>query len=98
MIDIDGVSPRLRVVQNIQKCRSGRLLLVCDVTVPGDARCVLEKEIISSGVVRPAVDEMDLRIAFGAAIGRMDVQAAEVSAEIEGFLDGQIGEILVEKD
>lgn len=98
MIDIDGVSARFRVVQDVQKCRPGRLLLVCDIAMPGNTSRVFEQQILSGGVIGSAVHEMDLGIPFGAAIGGMNVQAAEVGAEIESFLNGQIGKILIEKD
>lgn len=97
MIDIDGISACLRIIQDVKKCRPGWLFLVCDVAMPGDAGRVLLKQVLSGGVIRSAVHEMDLRMSFGAAIGGMDVQAAKVGAEIESFLNGQIGEILIEK-
>lgn len=38
---------------------------------------------------------MDFGVAFGGAGGLVDVVAAEVAAEVEGFVDGEVGEVLV---
>lgn len=64
----------------------------------GNAGQVVDEQIVAGGVVGPKIHEMDVRVPLGAAGGGMDVEAAEVSDEVDGFLDGQVGEILVEKD
>lgn len=66
--------------------------------MPGDASRMFLKQILPGGVIGPTVHEMNLRMPFGTAIGGMNVQTAKVGAEIKSFWDGQIGEILVEKD
>ena len=73
MIDINGIAARLRIIQDVKKCRPGWLLLVCDVAVPSDAGRVFSKQILPSSVIGPAVHEMDLGISFGGAVGGMDV-------------------------
>lgn len=41
------------------------------------------------------MDEVDLGVAFWRAAGGVDVVSAEITAELEGLLDGQIAEVLV---
>lgn len=39
--------------------------------------------------------EVDFRVALGSAGGLVDVVSAEVAAELEGLVDGEVGEVLV---
>ena len=42
--------------------------------------------------------EMDFWMAWGSSTGGVDMQAAEILSELEGFVDGEIGEILITED
>lgn len=91
----ESVSSGGGAVEEVQKGGSGRLLLVGHVAVPGDGVCSLLEEIGRCGVCRGAVHDVH----FGETLGRsgcwVDVTGAEVLGEVEGFLDGQVGEILL---
>lgn len=91
----NGVASRIRHVERIQESRPGRLGLVGDVAVPGDAVGAVVEEGAEALVLRAAVHEVDFGIALGGARGRVDMQAAEVAAEFEGVGDGEGGEVLV---
>jgi hypothetical protein len=65
--------------------------------VPCDAGCTSREQILPAGIVGSAMDKMYLRIPLGTASGGMDVQAAKISTVIECLLNGEVGEILVEK-
>lgn len=89
------VAACLWAIENVQESCTGGLLLVGYVGMPGDGVCALLEEVADGSVIRAAVHEVDLWIAFWGAGGRVDVVAAEVAADFEGVFDGDVGEVLV---
>lgn len=82
-------------VQDVQEGCAGGLLLKGHVGVPGDGVGAGFEELGAVAVVGTAEDEVDFGEAFGGAGGLVDVVAAEVAAKVEGFVDGEVGEVLV---
>jgi hypothetical protein len=84
-------------VENVQESRSGRLGLVCHVAVERDAAVAACEEGVEFGRSGGAVSVNDVQ--FGMALWTsargMDVVASKIPAEVERFLERQIGEILV---
>jgi hypothetical protein len=95
LVHEEGVPTSGRHVERVQEGRSWGLLLVGDIAVPGDGVGAVVEEGSRGLVVGAAMDQVDFWVAgWGTRCG-VDVQTAEVSAKIEGLLDGEGGEILV---
>ena len=94
-VDKKGVTAGRRVVEDVQESRSGRLLLVGNVRVPGHGAGAVGEEELGAVVTRSAVHQVNLGVSLRRARGRVDVVAAEVGAVVEGLLDGQVGKVLV---
>lgn len=90
-----GVTACRGAVEYVQEGRAGGLLLEGDVRVPGDGVGALLQERRADVVVCAAEDEVDLRESLWRARGLVDVVSAEVAGVVDGFLDGQGGEVLV---
>lgn len=95
LVDKNSIPAYFRTVKEVQERGTGWLLLICDIRMPCDT-AVLRREIFIEfpGIVVP-VHEMNLGISLRSSASWVDMVAAKVSSEIEGLLDGQIGEILV---
>jgi len=89
-----GIPARLRLVEDVQKRRPRRLLLVRHIRVPRHGTRAVRKELVDAVVARTAVHEVHLGEALGRARGRVDVVSPEVGAVVEGVFDGQVGEVL----
>lgn len=89
------VPSRLGLVEDIQKRRPRRLLLIRHVRMPRHAARPVGKKLIHAVVPRPAVHQVDLGEALGRPGRRVDVVPAKVAAELEGPFDGQVGKVLV---
>lgn len=91
-----GVSSNLWLVKDIQERNAGSLLLIGDIGVPRNGAVAISEEGVKfRASLSVAMHDVKLREAFGRARCGVDVVTAEVTAEIEGFLKGEIGEILV---
>lgn len=89
------VTTARRAIKDVQEGCAGGLLLKGHVGVPGDGVGAGFEELGAVAVVGAAEDEVDFGVAFGGTGGLVDVVAAEVAAEVEGFVDGEVSEILV---
>lgn len=89
------VTTACRAIKDVQEGCAGGLLLEGHVRVPGDGVGAGFEELGAVAVVGAAENEVDFREAFGGAGGLVDVVAAEVAAEVEGFIDGEMREVLV---
>ena len=95
MVHEEGVPASGRYIERVQEGRSWGLLLVGDIAVPGDRVGAVVEEGSCGLVVGAAMDQVDFWVAgWGTRCG-VDVQTAEVSAKVEGLLDGQGCEVLV---
>lgn len=63
--------------------------------MPGDGVGAGGQELGAGSIVCAAVHEVDFWVALGSTRGLMDVVSAEVAAELEGLVDGEMGEVLV---
>ena len=93
-----SVATLIRCIEDVKKRRARRLVLIRHIRVPGDGINPGLEEVLSAVIVRAAMYEMDLWMAWGSSTGGVDVQAAEILSNLEGFIDGEIGEILVAED
>lgn len=90
-----SITSSWRTIQHIQERGTRRLLLVRYVGVPGNGVGALLEVIARSGVIGAAVNEMNFGVSLRCAGCWVDVVATEVGTEVEGFLDGEVGEVLV---
>lgn len=93
-VDEQGVPARLRLVQDVEERRAGRLLFVAHVAVPGNARRPGFEKLLGASVPCAAVDEVDLRVRLRGAGRWVDVMTSKVATVGEGILDGQVGKVL----
>jgi len=82
-------------IKDVQEGRSWGLLLKGYIRVPGDGVGAGFEELGAVAVVGAAEDEVDFGVALGGAGGLVDVVAAEIAAEVEGFVDGEVSEVLI---
>lgn len=66
--------------------------------MPSDGVGAGGQEFRAASVLGTTVHEMDLGVALGGAGGLVDVVTAEVAAELEGLVDGDVGEVLITED
>jgi hypothetical protein len=82
-------------VQHVKEGRAGRLLLKGHVGVPGNGVGALLEELGAGAVVGATEDEVDFWEPLGGTGGLVYVVTAEVAGVVDGFLDGEGGEVLV---
>ena len=84
-----------RTVEQIQKRRAWRLLLVRHVRMPRNRVDAVFQQRGPGPLVGAPVHQVDFRIPPWRAGGWVDVVAAEVGAPVQGVGDGEGGEVLV---
>ena len=93
-----SVATLIRCIEDVEKRRARRLVLIRHIRVPGDSISPGLEEVLSAIIVHAAIYEMDLWMAWGSSTGGVNVQAAEILSDLEGFVDGEIDEVLVAED
>ena len=93
-----SVATLIRCIEDVKERSPRRLVLIRHIRVPGDGINPGLEEVLSAVIVCTAMYEMDLWMALGSSTDGVDVQAAEILSDLEGFVDGEVGEILVTED
>jgi hypothetical protein len=85
-------------LENTEEGSSRRLLLVCDIRVPGDRRQVAGKVLLVDIISLLSEDKVNLGVSLGRSGGGMNVLSSKVLCILEGVLDWKLSEILVSED
>lgn len=94
-ISEDSITTDLGHIQDIEESGSRRLSLIGDITVPSNRASSRLKELLVGLIASSSVYNVELRVASGRARCWVDVVAAEVASPVLGFLQREIGEVLV---
>lgn len=91
----EGITASIRVIKDIKKRRSRRLLLIRNIRMPRHRADTRLEELLVRLITRTSMHEMDLGMALWRTRRGVYVMTAEVAAELESFGDGEVGEVLV---
>ena len=95
LIGEQSVTANFWRVQEIQKGRSRRLLLVRNIRMPAHTAISPGKERIELAGGSISVNDMKLGVSFWTSTRWMDVMTAEISSKVKSFLKWKAGKILI---
>lgn len=93
-VDEEGITTCGGTIEEVQEGGSRRLLFVGHIRVPGHRVCPFLEEILCRRLCGAAMDKVNLWMTLGGTTGWVDVVTTEVAAKVQGFLDGEVGEVL----
>lgn len=94
----EGVASGCRAIETVEERGARGLHLERDIGMPRHGVRPLLEEVRRRRVIGAAVDQMHSREPLGRSGRLVDVRGAIVLAEVERFLDRQVGEVLVAED
>lgn len=95
LVDKESITAGGGDVEGIQESCPRRLLLIGDITVPGNGVGAVIEEGSSGLVIGTAVDEVHFGKPSWRSTCGVDVQTTEVLAKFESFLDWERGKVLI---